>query len=112
MNSKKALKNIRDYHNETVYDTDSIYTENIFEKELDSIEKDLERLEKYERMFEIMKRHFYVCRGFIEGRITTPKNYNEALKHSWTKYYNGMLVTDNDYDELYDLWNDVLKNDK
>lgn len=55
MNSKKALKNIRDYHNETVYDTDSIYTENIFEKELDAIEKDLERLEKLEKAIKILE---------------------------------------------------------
>lgn len=46
MNSKEALENIRDYHNETVIDNYCTYTENIFEKELDIIEKDLEILEK------------------------------------------------------------------
>lgn len=50
MNSKEALENIREYHNETVYDIDNIYTENMFEKELDIIEKDLEKLE-------IIKKH-------------------------------------------------------
>lgn len=49
MNSKEALESIRDYHNETVYDIDNIYTENMFEKELDIIEKDLDRLEKLEK---------------------------------------------------------------
>ena len=39
MTSREALENIRDYHNETVYDVDNIYTENMFEKELDIIEK-------------------------------------------------------------------------
>ncbi|MDY6058273.1 MAG: hypothetical protein SPI36_03385, partial [Candidatus Onthovivens sp.] len=53
MNSKEALENIRDYHNETVYDIDNIYTENMFEKELDIIEKDLELLE-------ILKKHYNV----------------------------------------------------
>lgn len=65
MNSKKALKNIRDYHNETVYDTDSIYTENIFEKELDAIEKDLERLEKLEKVIEILKGRMCVHNGYV-----------------------------------------------
>lgn len=45
MTSKEALQSIRDYHNETVYDIDNIYTENMFEKELDIIEKDLKALE-------------------------------------------------------------------
>lgn len=45
MTSKQALENIRDYHNETVIDNYCTYTENIFEKELDIIEKDLEILE-------------------------------------------------------------------
>lgn len=71
--------------------------------------QDLERLEKFERMFEIMQKHFYVCRGFIEGRITTEKNFKECLKNSWTKYYNGMSVVDDDYEELFNLWNEVLE---
>ena len=50
MNSKEALGNIRDYYNETVIDNYRTYTENIFEKELDIIEKDLELLE-------IIKKH-------------------------------------------------------
>lgn len=50
MNSKEALENIRDYHNETVIDNYCTYTENMFEKELDIIEKDLEILE-------IIKKH-------------------------------------------------------
>lgn len=47
MNSKEALGDIRDYHNETVIDNYCIYTENMFEKQLDTIEKDLDRLEEY-----------------------------------------------------------------
>lgn len=109
MTSKEALKLLATRCR--YFSQDNMELEETYEAK-ETINKDLERLEKYERMFEIMKRHFYVCRGFIEGRITTPKNYNEALKHSWTKYYNGKLVTDKDYDELYDLWNEVLKNDK
>ena len=45
MNSKEALADIRDYHNETVIDNYCTYTENMFEKELDIIEKDLELLD-------------------------------------------------------------------
>ena len=47
MNSKEALGDIRDYHNETVIDNYCTYTENMFEKQLDTIEKDLDRLEEY-----------------------------------------------------------------
>lgn len=47
MNSKEALADIRDYHNETVIDNYCTYTENMFEKQLDIIEKDLDRLEEY-----------------------------------------------------------------
>ena len=50
MNSKEALQNIRDYHNETVIDNYCTYVENDFEEELDTIEKDLEILE-------IIKKH-------------------------------------------------------
>ena len=45
MNSKEALQNIRDYHNETVIDNYCTYVENDFEEELDTIEKDLELLD-------------------------------------------------------------------
>ena len=45
MNSKEALEDIRDYHNETVIDNYCTYTENMFEKELDIIDKDLELLD-------------------------------------------------------------------
>ena len=45
MTSKEALEDIRDYHNEIVIDNYCTYTENMFEKELDIIEKDLEVLE-------------------------------------------------------------------
>ena len=50
MNSKEALADIRDYHNETVIDNYCTYTENMFEKELDTIEKDLDRLEEYSKI--------------------------------------------------------------
>ena len=50
MNSKEALQNIRDYHDETVIDNYCTYVENDFEDELDIIEKDLEILE-------IIKKH-------------------------------------------------------
>ena len=45
MTSKEALEDLRDYHNEIVIDNYCTYTENMFEKELDIIEKDLEVLE-------------------------------------------------------------------
>ena len=50
MNSKEALADIRDYHNETVIDNYCTYTENMLEKELDIIEKDLDRLEEYSKI--------------------------------------------------------------
>ena len=50
MNSKEALQNIRDYHDETVIDNYCTYVENDFEEELDIIKKDLEILE-------IIKKH-------------------------------------------------------
>ena len=53
MNSKEALQDIRYYHNETVIDNYCTYTENMFEEELDTIEKDLELLE-------ILKKHYNV----------------------------------------------------
>ena len=37
MNSKEALGDIRDYHNETVIDNYCTYTENMFEKETYSL---------------------------------------------------------------------------
>ena len=49
MNSKEALQNIRDYHDETVIDNYCTYIENDFEEELDTIEKDLEVLEIIKR---------------------------------------------------------------
>ena len=45
MTSKEALQIIRDYHNEIIYSIDYVYTDNIFEQELDVIEKDLKVLE-------------------------------------------------------------------
>ena len=78
----------------------------------ETIEKDLDRLEKLERIFEILQRHLYVCSGFIEGRITTEKNFRECLSNSWTKFYNGMKVIDEDYYELFDLWNELIKEKK
>lgn len=81
-------------------------------EEYDAIKKDLDRLEKLERIFEILQRHLYICYGFIECRITTEKNFRECLSNSWTKFYNGMKVIDEDYYELYDLWNELLKEGK
>lgn len=74
MNSKRALQDIRDYHNETVYDIDNIYTENMFEKELDIIEKDLEILECFKK---IPKQDL---RDFIEWQIRYEKNMNTWLE--------------------------------
>ena len=58
MTSKEALGKIRDYHNETVYDVDNIYTENMFEKELDIIEKDLEVLEIIKKYITFSDYHY------------------------------------------------------
>ena len=60
MNSKEALQNIRDYHDETVIDNYCTYVENDFEEELDTIEKDLEILE-------IIKRWSFIQEGYKEG---------------------------------------------
>lgn len=75
MISKEALENIRDYHDETIIDNYCTYTENMFEKELDTIEKDLDRLEEYRK---IEKEH-----GI--DLITLFK----ALKGIWVKSTNG-----------------------
>ena len=79
MNSKEALESIRDYHNETVYDIDNIYTENMFEKELDIIEKDLEVLE-------ILKNNLYEEKG--TGRFKDCNTINCSLgnQHSGIDY--------------------------
>ena len=50
MTSKEAVGDIRDYHNETVIDNYCTYTENMFEKQLDTIEKDLDILEEYRKI--------------------------------------------------------------
>ena len=60
MNSKEALRNIRDYHNETVIDNYCTYVENDFEEELDTIEKDLEVLE-------IIKKWSFIEESYKEG---------------------------------------------
>ena len=60
MNSKEALQNIRDYHNETVIDNYCTYVENDFEEELDTIEKDLEILE-------IIKKWSFIEDSYKEG---------------------------------------------
>ena len=105
MTSKEALEILlAGYYN------NANYQELIEARE--KLEKDLERLEKLERIFEILQRHLYVCSGFIEGRITTEKNFRECLSNSWTKFYNGMKVIDEDYYELYDLWNELIKEKK
>lgn len=74
MNSKEALENIRDYHNETVYDIDNIYTENMFEKELDIIEKDLEILECFRKI------PTQDLKEFIDWQIRYEKNLNSWLE--------------------------------
>ena len=74
LSSKEALQNIRDYHNETVYDIDNIYTENMFEKELDIIEKDLEILECFKK---IPKQDL---KEFIDWQIRYEKNMNTWLE--------------------------------
>ena len=79
MTSKEAFEKIRDYHNETVYDVDNIYTENMFEKELDIIEKDLEVLE-------ILKNNLYEEKG--TGRFKGCNTINCSLgnQHSGIDY--------------------------
>ena len=123
MTSKELLEKIcyipiyeEDEHNEiTDINTCCLYKGDlceVYENEISAIEKDLDRLEKLERIFEILQRHLYVCSIFIEGRITTEKNFREGLSNSWTKFYNGMKVIDEDYYELYDLWNELIKEKK
>ena len=89
MNSKEALGDIRDYHNETVIDNHCTYTENMFEKELNIIEKDLDRLEKLEKVIEILKkalllnvkevRGIYYVLGYDTNYCMTKEEY-ELLK--------------------------------
>lgn len=74
LSSKEALQNIRDYHDEVVYDNYCTYTENIFEKELDIIEKDLEILECFRK---IPKQDL---KDFIEWQIRYEKNMNTWLE--------------------------------
>ena len=74
MNSKEALQNIRDYHDETVIDNYCTYVENDFEEELDTIEKDLEILECFKK---IPKQDL---KDFIEWQIRYEKNLNSWLE--------------------------------
>ena len=78
MTSKEALGDIRDYHNETVIDNYCTYTENMFEKELDIIEKDLEILDILKNESDskrIIERDGIV--SFHLDMILTSDNYNK-----------------------------------
>ena len=78
MTSKEALGDIRDYHNETVIDNYCTYTENMFEKELDIIEKDLEILDILKNESDskrIIERDGIV--RFHLDMILTSDNYNK-----------------------------------
>ena len=78
MNSKEALGNIRDYHNEEVIDNYCTYTENIFEKELDTIEKDLELLDIIK--FLIQKGNIVVNPDLF---VDYPELYEWLEQHEW-----------------------------
>lgn len=56
MKSKEALNNIRDYNTEVIHDVGSEYGENPLEEECNIIEKDLERLEKQDKILEKLKK--------------------------------------------------------
>lgn len=74
MTSKESLDNIRDYHNEIVIDNYCSYTENIFEEELDIIEKDLEILECFRKI------PIQDLKNFIDEQIRYEINLNSWLK--------------------------------
>lgn len=96
LSSKEALQNIRDYHNETVYDIDNIYTENMFEKELDIIEKDLEILD--------------ILKKWIEVRATNYDlvPYEISVKNAYVSSRSCLVLTKEDYIKIK-VW---LENDK
>lgn len=78
MTSKEALQIIRDYHNEIIYSIDYVYTDNIFEQELDIIEKDLEILDILKNESDskrIIERDGIV--SFHLDMILTTDNYNK-----------------------------------
>lgn len=102
MNSKEALENIRDYHNETVYDIDNIYTENMFEKELDIIEKDLEILECFRK---IPKQDL---KDFIEWQIRYEKNMKTWLEERHLCY----IGKEEEYTKHLIKIKEWLENDK
>lgn len=82
MTSKEALQSIRDFHNEVVYCKHRNYIKNIFEKELDIIEKDLEILE-------ILKSYMS-----IETEIFENEN-NEVVEYEYIAFNNGDLDIEN-----------------
>ena len=56
MTSTDALDEIERYHDEEVYDVGETYIENIFEKEIKIIRDDLEKLKKYKKIINILRR--------------------------------------------------------
>lgn len=110
MTSKEALENIRDYHNETVYDIDNIYTENMFEKELDIIEKDLDRLEEYRKiekelgidlitLFKALKNGFYHIDKNKHIYKTKRTKGNGGAMSYYASYYE--IIAEDAFDDQY-----------
>ena len=78
MTSTDALDEIERYHDEEVYDVGETYIENIFEKEIKIIRDDLEKLKKYKKIINILRR----CpKTFEQLRKETDKNeYKEIIE--------------------------------
>lgn len=78
MTSTQALNEIERYHDEEVYDVGGIYTENMFEKEIKIIRDDLEKLEKYEKIINILR---WCPKTFEQLKKETDKNeYKEIIE--------------------------------
>ena len=130
MTSKEALQNIKDYHNETVYDIDNIYTENMFEKQLDIIEKDLDRLEEHRNIeeeigidltilfnalkngvyyFDEQGQLIYSCVWLTDNHVTA--GVHDKLSYSFKTPYHETLLFE-DYGKTWALSEEELSKEK
>ena len=122
MNSKEALGDIRDYHNETVIDNYCTYTENMFEKQLDTIEKDLDILEEYRKiekelgidlltLFKALRTGVYIKQyGEIEHYYL--KLFGDGINFCLTTYVGVKVILNKyDYGKTGALTREELEND-
>lgn len=112
MISKEALQNIRDYHDETVIDNYCTYTENMFEKELDTIEKDLDILEEYRKiekelgidlltLFKALRTGVYI-KQYDEIEHYYLKLFGDGINFCLTTYVGvKVILNQNDYGKTW-----------